>query len=443
MDSERSLFERIEGEVDSIAIADAHEHIMDRRESLARQVDLFDLFDRTYVKADFVSAGMPAADWAREQFDPEEGWRRIEPWLHRVRNTAYFRSLMGSFRELYDFSDDDLNANNWRELSDQISAANQRQDWYRHVLKDKARIEVSLLHSTDPNVFDAEREFFVPVLWVDPLLYGYSDLILLENKERREIVRYGREELQKQHDVRLDSFDDYLELVDTVFRRAVEKGAVAAKSVAAYRRALLYEDVDRSEAERIFLQPDTEIGPAEAKAFQDHIMHLVVQKTIEYGLPLQIHTGLQHGFGNVLANSHPLLLNSLFPTYPDARFVLFHGSYPFGGELSVLAKTYSNVYLDFNWLPLISPVVAERMLAEWLDTVPASKMEWGGDCQHVEAAYGHVLQVRRVLTRVLSRKVVRGDFSEGMAIDVARKLLRDNVWEIYDLEKKRGERTLA
>jgi hypothetical protein len=108
----------------------------------------------------------------------------------------------------------------------------------------------------------------------------------------------------------------------------------------------------------------------------------------------------------------------------------------------VLAKTYSNVYLDFNWLPLISPVVAERMLAEWLDTVPASKLEWGGDCQHVEAVYGHVLQVREVLARVLTDKLVRGEFNEEMALDVARKLLRDNVWEIYALEKKRGARTL-
>jgi predicted TIM-barrel fold metal-dependent hydrolase len=248
--------------------------------------------------------------------------------------------------------------------------------------------------------------------------------------------------LQKEHGVRVSSFDDYLHLIDTVFQRATEKGAVAAKSVAAYRRILLYEATSRAEAEKVFLRPDSEIGPAEAKAFQDYIMHLLVQKTIEYRLPFQFHTGLQHGFGNTLANSHPLHLNNLIAAYPGAKFVLFHGGYPFGGELSVLAKTYANVYLDFNWLPLISPEVAERMLAEWLDTVPASKLEWGGDCQHVEAAYGHALQVRQVVTRVLARKLERGDFDEEMAMDVARKLLRDNVWEIYNLAEKRGERTL-
>lgn len=442
MDMKSKLLNRLKQEVDAIPIADAHDHIMERRESLGRDVDLFDVFDRTYVKADFVSAGMPVDDWVREEFDPAEGWRRIRPYIHRVRNTSYYRSLIGAFRDLYDFTDDELNDGNWRELSDKIQAANKRKDWYHHVLKEKSRIEVSLLHSTDPDVFDTEREFCVPVLWVDPLLYGHSNLVLLENKVQRQILRYGREALQKQHRLPVQSFDDYLALVDTVFKRAVAKGAVAAKSVAAYRRILRFDPIGKSEAEKIFIKPDNEITPAEPKAFQDYIMHLIVHKTIEYELPFQFHTGLQHGFGNVLANSNPLHLNNLLLAYPQAKFVLFHGSYPYGGELSVLAKTYPNVYLDFNWLPLVSPAVAARNLTEWLDTVPGSKLEWGGDCQHVEAVYGHVLQVRQVVAQVLAEKVTHGYFDEEAAIDLAKKLLRDNVWEIYNLEQKRGDHTL-
>jgi hypothetical protein len=442
MDDKSDVYERILEAVEAVPVADAHDHIMERKDTLARDVDLFDLFDRTYVKADFVSAGMPVDDWVRDNFDPEEGWRRIRPHLTKVRNTAYYRALIRAFQDLYDFPADDLSDDNWRDLSDKIHAANKREDWYRHVLKDKAHIEVSLLHRPDPSVYDTDREFCLPVLWVDPLLYGYTSVLFLENKVQRYVLRYGRDALSKEHRVRLNSFHDYLLLIDTVFERALDKGVVAAKSVAAYRRTLLYEPVGRSEAESIFLKPDGEITPAEAKAFQDYVMHLLVEKTIDYGLPFQFHTGYQHGFGNVLANSHPLHLNNLISAYPGARFVLFHGSYPFGGELSVLAKTYANVYLDFNWLPLISPAVAERMLAEWLDTVPCSKLEWGGDCQHVEAVYGHVIQMRQVLARVLTEKVLRRDFSEDVAIDIARKLLRDNVWEIYNLEEKRGERTL-
>jgi hypothetical protein len=292
-------------------------------------------------------------------------------------------------------------------------------------------------------VFERERQFWLPVLWIDPLLYGYADFVYIEDTTwRGRLQHFGREALKREHAVPLDSFDDYLALVDTVFRTAVSKGAVAAKCVVAYQRVLKFESIGKSEAERIFFKRADDISPAEAKAFQDCIMHLIVQKTIEYGLPFQFHTGIQHGAGNLLDNSNPLHLTDLFMAYPRAKFILFHGSYPYGGELSVLAKTFPNVYLDFCWLPLISPAAAERNLAEWLDTVPGSKLGWGGDCQHVEAVYGHVLQARRVIARALAAKVTSGCFDEEVALDLAKKLLRDNVWAIYKLEERRGEKTL-
>jgi predicted TIM-barrel fold metal-dependent hydrolase len=273
-------------------------------------------------------------------------------------------------------------------------------------------------------------------------MYAHSSVVFLENKEKRQVFRLGREQLEKEHGVRLRSFDDFVTLVGEVFERAGQNGAVAAKSVAAYRRTLSFDPVGRSEAERAFSKSDGEIAPSEVKAFQDYAMHLIVQKATEHKLPLQIHTGIQHGYGGVLADSNPLHLTGLLAGHPDARFVLFHGSYPFGGELSVLAKTFANVYLDFSFLPLLSPAVAERNLLEWLDTVPRSKLGWGGDCQHVEELYGHVLGFREVVARVLAQKVERGDLGRGAAVDLASKLLRDNVWEIYDLERKRGDRTL-
>ena len=437
-----SLFARLYAEIEVIPIVDAHEHLIEQRDSLARNVDLFDLFDRTYVKADFVSAGMPEDDWVRAEFDPEDGWRRMRPYLNKVRNTSYYRSLIGAFRDLYDFAGADLNDANWRDLSDKIRAANKRQDWYRDVLKDKSHIEVCVLHRNDTGAFDTDREFCVPVLLVEPLLYGYADLVMVENRMRRKAFRFGRRSLQNEYDARVSSFEDYLGLVNTIFEHAVNRGAVAAKCPVAYRRILRFDAVGKSDAQRIFDKRESETTPAEAKAFQDYMMHVIIQMTVEYSLPLQLHTGFQSGFGNVLANSNPLHLNNLLLTYPNAKFVLFHGSYPYTGELSVLAKTYANVYLDFSWLPLISPTVAERSLAEWIDTVPASKVEWGGDCGHVEAIYGHVLQVRHVLARVLTHKVESGHLSEEVAVDTAKKLLRDNAWEIYNLEQKRGGRTL-
>jgi predicted TIM-barrel fold metal-dependent hydrolase len=95
------------------------------------------------------------------------------------------------------------------------------------------------------------------------------------------------------------------------------------------------------------------------------------------------------------------------------------------------------VYLDFNWVPLVSPAVAKRALAEWIETVPGNKLTWGGDCQHVEACYGHVLYAKEVVAGVLAEKVESGYFGEKVASDLARKIFRDNARELYRLDEKR------
>jgi predicted TIM-barrel fold metal-dependent hydrolase len=429
--------ERLQAEIDQIPIVDTHEHILPRKEILKMQVDLFALLERSYLNADLVSAGMPVGAWEREGFDPRQGWERIKPFISKVRNTAYYQALLRAFRDLYGFADAEINEQNWEELSDRISAAAKREDWYRYVLKEKANIDVALLDLSNP--FEAEREFFVPVLSADPLLYGYNRVVIWE-RPLLGAVEGGREELERQYGVKIRTFDDYLSLIDLALGKAVEGGAVALKVHSAYRRILRYEKVSRAEAEKAFIMPDDEVTPTDARKFQDHFMHLIIGKATEYGLPLQIHTGIQHGHGNTLWNSNPLHLNNLFLEYGEARFVLFHGGYPFTGEMAVLAKNFPNVYLDFCWLPLISPEAARRALSEWIETVPGSKLAWGGDCRHVEECYGHVLYAKEVVSEVLGEKVENGYFSQEVASDLARMIFRENAWQLYGLDEKRNKR---
>jgi predicted TIM-barrel fold metal-dependent hydrolase len=121
-------------------------------------------------------------------------------------------------------------------------------------------------------------------------------------------------------------------------------------------------------------------------------------------------------------------------------YVLFHGGYAFTSETAVLAKNFPNVYLDFFWLPLISPEVAKRALSEWIETVPGSKLAWGGDCQHVGECYGHVLYAKQVVSEVLAEKVESGYFSQEVASDLARIIFRENVWQLYGLDEKRDKK---
>ena len=93
---------------------------------------------------------------------------------------------------------------------------------------------------------------------------------------------------------------------------------------------------------------------------------------------MQIHTGYLAGTGNTLQNSNPINLNNIFLKYREARFVMFHGGFPWTGEFAALGKMFPNVYLDIVWLPQISRESAISSLDQILDCVPYNKISWGG-----------------------------------------------------------------
>jgi predicted TIM-barrel fold metal-dependent hydrolase len=154
---------------------------------------------------------------------------------------------------------------------------------------------------------------------------------------------------------------------------------------------------------------------------------LVGRRAVEHRLPVQVHTGIQEGNGNFVANSHPLHLVNLLVEYPDARFDLFHAGYPYQSELATLGKNFPNAYVDLCWVHVISPWVARQTLHEWLETVPSNKIfAFGGDYKFVEGAYAHAVMARDGVARVLAEKVEGGYFTEGEALSVARKILAEN-----------------
>jgi predicted TIM-barrel fold metal-dependent hydrolase len=122
--------------------------------------------------------------------------------------------------------------------------------------------------------------------------------------------------------------------------------------------------------------------------------------------------------------------------YPDTKFDLFHGSYPYMGELATLAKNFPNVYLDMCWLAIISPTTTRLWLQQWLETVPANKIfAFGGDYLFPEGAYAHAKMARRVVAEALTAKVMEGYLTEAEAVEVARMILRENAIELFGLQR--------
>jgi predicted TIM-barrel fold metal-dependent hydrolase len=436
---------RIKDIVNAINLVDTHEHLLSEAERNRAAHDFGYLFPH-YASSDLISAGMPPAvleavrgsarpvlvermariGWIRKpppfaaptkpDLSLEEKWAALGPYWDRIRHTGYGTCLRIAIRELFGVSD--LTGQTYGRLSDDI-ANSRRVGWYRHVLKGKARIAVSI---QDDYRTDVDRDLFAPVVRLEHFACATTrgDLRNIEADTGRSV----------------HSLDALVEAMHAALDRDLQAGAVGVKIGIAYRRTIRFEKVARGDADRVFSRLFGHLGEGpsweEARPLQDYMFHQIIQAAIQREVPIQIHTGLQEGNGNVLANSNPTLLTNVLLEYPQAKFDLFHGSYPYMGEALALVKNFSNAYLDLCWLYIISPTAAAGMLHEAIETVPSNKIfAFGGDFIIPEGAYGHSVMARRVVSRVLTEKVEDGYLTEEEAAALARRILRENPATLY------------
>ncbi len=445
---EKNLYQRIRNEIGKIPLVDTHEHFMLEKERLNTRIDFFYLFPH-YASSDLVSSGMSPKVldeiWSSD-LSLENKWDKFEPHWKNIKNTAYARSLLIAARDLFEV--EDINKTTWRKLSEKIASSN-REGWYRYVLKEKANIDVSIVDDLDlgsrkkeaPRIerslarlsrIDRELppmdpEFFLPVVRFDEFV----------------IVRTLNEirQMETMYHLAIHSLNDLLKTLDRAFEQRIKKRIIGVKTGLAYLRTLKYDKVTKHEAEllfnRIFHHMGEGLSWKEAKPLQDFMMHQIIRRTIEYNLPVQIHTGLQEGNGNIITNSNPTHLVNLFIEYKEAKFDLFHSGYPYTGELATLAKNFPNVYADMCWLHIVSPYIARRTLEEWIEMIPANKIfAFGGDYIIVEGAYAHSCLARDNVARVLTEKINEGYFTENEALELARKILRENPAAFFKIEEK-------
>ncbi len=441
------LASRLTQIVGSIRLVDTHEHLLSEEERNRAAHDFGYLFPH-YASSDLVSSGMPPAlleavrgaarpvlmermariGWIRKpppfvaptraDLSLEERWAALAPYWDRIRHTGYGTCLRIAIRDLFGVAE--LNGQTYAQLSDAI-AKSRRAGWYRHVLREKAGIAVSIQDDFRTAV---DQELFAPVVRMEHFACATT--------------RGDLRNIESDTDRTVHSLDDLIQAMHAALDRDLAAGAVGVKIGIAYRRTIRFEKTPRADAERVFARLFGHLGEGpsweEARPLQDYMFHEIVRAAVERNAPVQIHTGLQEGNGNVLENSNPLLLTNLCLEYPQAKFDLFHGGYPFMGEALALAKNFSNVFLDLCWLYIISPSAGARMLHEAIETVPANKIfAFGGDFIIPEGSYGHSVMARRTVSRVLTEKVEDGYLSEDEAAALARRILRDNPAALYKL----------
>ena len=414
--------QRIEGYIDSIRIFDTHEHLFDPE--LIEKTDVLDftLLLQSNSYYDLLSAGMPASSFDKlysSSLTPSAKWKIIEPYWKNSFNTTSNRILLLAINDLYGISS--LNSSTVETLSQKMKNSYSG-DWFDHVLRDLCKIDYAV------QCGDSIRT-----------KSNYIRYATMFNTWLNVRSKYSIDSLAVKQIEPIYTLDDFIKSMQHAFETALKKGMVAVKINFAYKRTLYIENITTDVAKKVFRtlingDEDLKISLKDAKPLQDYMVHQLLAMAQKNKIPVAFHTGIQAGNGNIIDNSNPTLLNNIFQKYPEINFVLFHGSYPFGGELSTLAKTYRNVYIDMNWTYSISPGYTARYLAEWLEAVPVSKiMAFGGDQMCIENTYGNLVIAKQIIANVLTEKVRDGYLSESEAKNVAKMILYDNGMKFYNI----------
>ena len=418
------LLEHITG----LPVIDTHEHMAMESEFLAGTYDFTHLM--SYVGLDLGLAGFPAGPWGaaqgavREGGSVEEKWRRISPYWPFVRTGAYGRSYRRMLRRFFDV--DDLDDRTVHEVGDRISEY-QYEGVYDEYLHDRYGIRVMLeVHNHTPI---SEPQHFAPIYCFDGLAGAFSG----------DSARGALDE-----DLPGD-FGDFREMVRDHLDTAAANGIVGLKiGGTARRRPLDFvpHPGEEVQASYTFLREgadgdwENEEIRARVKPFQDATHWIVFEKAGELGLPVQIHSGLE--FMQPWDGRPGCLIPSLI-RFPETKFALFHGSYPYMDELTGLAKSFHNLYLDLAWFHLLSRHQARMWLTQWLDVLPHNKIfAFGGDvflffgiCAHLEIA-------RENVADVLAGRVAEGLCDMDEAERTAKLLFHDNAWNTFKFENWKG-----
>jgi predicted TIM-barrel fold metal-dependent hydrolase len=218
---------------------------------------------------------------------------------------------------------------------------------------------------------------------------------------------------------------------------AMERGAVALKSIAASRGGLwLFTESTQADRRRAFANLDR---AAQAARFEDPVLlPFVVRRAAELAatrqVPLQFSTGI--GDQDVyLPHADPALL---WPMLRDPRTedcpVVLCGCYPYVGGAAHLAGTYPQVHMDLSPAIGLAEPIAARLVSEALGLCPPGKLLAGsGGRGYPESHWWGATVWRRALARVLRAEVEAGGLDDAAARDTARRVLATNATRLYRL----------
>jgi uncharacterized protein len=241
------------------------------------------------------------------------------------------------------------------------------------------------------------------------------------------------------------SFEEYFR---QALRAAKRRGAVALKSIVAYRSGLAVQEVSASEARQTFQHLKTLVEQQgrirlTAKPLLDYCLGIALEEARRLELPVQLHTGFGDPDIDILT-ANPALLRPILadPCHMGVPIILLHMGYPYVRESAFLASLYPDVYVDLSLaVPLLGPL-APHLLQELLALAPATKLLYGSDAHSQPEMFWLGAQCGRwALQKILGRWIADEMLREAEALEIAERICYRNALAVYRLDStwQRGE----
>ncbi len=207
-------------------------------------------------------------------------------------------------------------------------------------------------------------------------------------------------------------------------------GAIAAKSIAAYRVGL-------------DLPPEKPTADALAAALRDVDPKRVADRTVsgwlahtalEMGLPVQVHTGYGDPDLDLLAADPLRLMPFLRATEELGVPVLLLHTYPFHRHAAYLAQVFGHAFMDLGLAVHNTGALSTALIRETLELVPFGKLLFSTDAYGLAELYllGALL-FRRGFDVVVDELLSAGEIGEADADRLAALVARDNAVRAYGL----------
>lgn len=419
------LFHRVRDIVERTTFIDTHEHLIDERTRLNGGHPSMPCVDWSallahYVCDDLHASGATELDqrFFRDRGPVAEKFQMVEPYWQRMRHTGYGHAVRLTLKELY--GESDLTRESAPRIAEKFDAM-LKPGLYDDILRKRSRIEYCHVNSFEHPVFHVTA---TPSL----LAQDINITNLCSPVANTEIsTHYGKH---------LSSLDDYLVLIDDLFRR-FGPHASAVKCAIAYQRRLDFTAVSKARAAQAW-RNSAQMTWARAddnKAIEDFLIRYCIDQAQAQGLAVKFHTGYHVGtnrmpLSDVAANAADM--SALARDFPDAKLVMFHIGYPYQNEFIAIAKHHPNIYLDMCWAWIIDPVSSVQFLKSFLKTVPSNKVfTFGGDFLPVEPVFGHAAIARHGIARVIGELIAEGWLAEEEAPDVVERVMRGNALETF------------